>query len=369
MSQPATIRAGDVLPSLAGADTVIVDTETSSLVPWHDGKVLVGLGVKAYGGAAYYLPVRHHTTAPQCPLADVARVVRALRGKRLVFHNAKFDLAVLCQEGWDLSGEDVEDTLVMMRLCSEDRVSYALEACAADYVDPLAREYKKEVTRFFTQLRAAHRKEFGCRAGCEHDATLVNYADFPVDQMTTYNVQDLHYTEELHRYAAPIIEARGLAELFALEKRVTRALFDMERTGFRLDMEYVAGNLEKVRGVVVVLQRQIDLTARRPVNFNSPSDVGKLMGELGVRSTLQTKKGADSWAKEALLDVAASNPVAALIVSARHADKIATSYYQAFVDLADDNDTLHCSIRQAGTRTGRVSCAEPPLQNIPRAEG
>jgi DNA polymerase-1 len=353
---------------LKTAKAIIVDTETSSLVPWRDGQVLIGLGVKPYGGAPRYIPVRHNTTEKQASLDVIAAVVAALRGKKLIFHNAKFDLAVIYQEGFDLSNEDVEDTLVGMRLCSEDRRSYQLEDCAADYIDPTAREYKKVVTAFFAKIKAAHRKELGCKSGCEHEDALVNYADLPLADMDIYNCQDLVYTEELHRYEMPIIENRGLRELFDLEKRATRALFGMEQVGFQLDVDYVREELAKVKLLVEDLRKQINDTAGWDVNFNAAADVAKFMEQLGVHSEFKTGKGKESWAKMALQAVAVDNPVAALITSARQADKIATSYYQNFLDRMDPEGVLHCSIKQAGTRTGRTSCVEPNLQNIPRFE-
>ncbi|KKK67375.1 hypothetical protein LCGC14_2954680, partial [marine sediment metagenome] len=97
-----TTKAAPIVEALSDSDVVIVDTETSSLYPWKDGKILAGIGVKPLGGKMFYLPVRHKNGGKQASHKQLLLVCEALRGKILVFHNPKFDLAVLWQEGINL---------------------------------------------------------------------------------------------------------------------------------------------------------------------------------------------------------------------------------------------------------------------------
>ena len=105
------------IESIIAADTIIIDTETSSLHPWRDGEVLAGIAIKPIDQKAFYLPFFHGIdSAPgvhgiqddwNLPLSILSQVMEALKGKNLVFHNAKFDMAVLHQEGFDLHKENI----------------------------------------------------------------------------------------------------------------------------------------------------------------------------------------------------------------------------------------------------------------------
>ena len=128
-------EAQPIVDAIADASTVVVDTETSSLFPFRDGKILAGVAVKPLGGESFYIPFRHKNGGRNAPMRELGVLVEALRGRELVFHNAKYDLAVLYQEGHDLAGEDVLDTIVLHRLVEEDEPSYALKSLAKKYVD------------------------------------------------------------------------------------------------------------------------------------------------------------------------------------------------------------------------------------------
>ncbi|MEK0325300.1 MAG: hypothetical protein QQN63_06310 [Nitrosopumilus sp.] len=47
------------IESIIAADTIIIDTETSSLHPWRDGEVLAGVAIKPLNQPAFYLPFFH----------------------------------------------------------------------------------------------------------------------------------------------------------------------------------------------------------------------------------------------------------------------------------------------------------------------
>ena len=405
-----TTKAAPIVEALSDSDVVIVDTETSSLYPWRDGKILAGIGVKPLGGEMFYLPVRHKNGGKQASHKQLKLVCEALRGKTLIFHNPKFDLAVLWQDGIDLVDEEVLDTVVLVRLVSENEPSYELKRLAKKFVDATAGESQKALKALMKKM------------GWE------TYDQVPAEMIADpYVVDDLRFTEGLYVKAWPFIEKRGLEELLELEKKLTKKLFHIERRGFQLDQKYVESEFETVSTLIDALEDEAYGYARKALrkkvrefgvnkltkeylkagkkarlellaehdedvkklliglvclyeerkvsktkivlsgtfDIYSPHDVRKIFEGMGIRSDVTTDKGAPSWAKTALAVI--EHPLADTIVKCRGTKNI-RNYYFNFLKLMDPDAVLHCSVHQAGTRTGRMSCRDPNLQNIPRFE-
>ena len=409
------LTADSIIEAIGDNPVVIIDTETSSLYPWRDGKILAGVGVKPRGGESFYLPFRHQNGGKQASLKELAKLGEALRGRELVFHNPKFDLAVLYNDGLDLSDEDVTDTVVLVRLVSEDEISYELKRLAKKYLDPVAGESQKALRTLI--------KKMGWYETDESGDIVLRYDKVPAEVIASpYVEDDLRFTEGLYDKAMPFISSRGLKELLELEKQLTKRLFHVERYGFQLDREYIEGELRSISQLVDELEREngklarVALRARvkelkltsvvkrwlklpkkerekelkqhsseteklligcefarkeseeaegEEFNTYSSHDVRKVFEALGVISDVKTKKGASSWAKTALAVV--DHPLADNIVRCR-ATKNIKNYYETFIELMDSWAVIHCSLHQAGTRTGRLSCRSPNLQNVPRFE-
>lgn len=410
-----------IIKALESADTVIIDTETSSLYPHRDGKILAGIGVKPLDKEGFYLPVRHGsgncncpTKRPQkdpcircghtakehgekgciiswpdinAPLSELEKLFEALRGKSLIFHNAKFDLAVIWNEEFNLIEEDIYDTWVLWRLISEDEGSYKLKKLAKKYIDPYAGESEIELK----SLMSKHHW-FVFNADGERQ---LRYDMIPAQLIFEYCGDDLNYTEGLFKLAMPKIEGFGLLPLLEEEKKVLRALFRMELTGFPIDPEWVQDRRDKITtlqkneearcrkvatdGITKILKETNSKEKKAALNnaykvaqtfdILKADELKTIYHAVGVHSTKVTRKGAESWDASVLLARAnKGDRLAASILRYRSLNKIKASYYDNFDKLADPNCTLHCNIIQAGTRTGRMSASEPNLQNLPKQE-
>ncbi|KKM56917.1 hypothetical protein LCGC14_1551270, partial [marine sediment metagenome] len=90
---------------------------------------------------------------------------------------------------------------------------------------------------------------------------------------------------------------------------------------------------------------------------------------LGIKSWKRTDKGNQSWDNDVMMSfVRDGDLLAAAILRYRALSKVKETYYQNIHDLMGKDNIIHCSIRQAGTKTGRVSAAEPNLTNLPLQE-
>lgn len=171
----------------------------------------------------------------------------------------------------------------------------------------------------------------------------------------------------------PILAARlvdeGLYSLFAeVEMPMVRVLGDMEFTGVRVDTAELArlsaDYSERLRG----MEDEVYRLAGCRFNISSPSQVGEvLFDRLHIDDNAKrTKRGAYSTTEEILQHYAPRFPVVALILKIRGLRKLLTTYINALPALINPRTgKIHTTYNQTVTATGRLSSANPNLQNIP----
>lgn len=152
-----------------------------------------------------------------------------------------------------------------------------------------------------------------------------------------------------------------------IEMPLVGVLFDMETTGFRVDVKMLddlnVGYTERIS----TLEESIYEIAGEKFNINSPKQLGEvLFDKLALPSGKKKSTNADVLEKLYHL-----NPIVPLILEYRKIAKLQSTYIVGMKKLLDKNDRLHTIFKQALTTTGRLSSTEPNLQNIPvrTAEG
>ena len=88
-----------------------------------------------------------------------------------------------------------------------------------------------------------------------------------------------------------------------------------------------------------------------------------------MESVKKTPKGAKSTDIESLEAIKDAHPIVSKIPRYREIDKLLSTYLNKLPGLVDKTTyRIHCQLHQNGTVTGRFSCSEPNLQNIPRGD-
>ncbi|MCL2675071.1 MAG: DNA polymerase I [Firmicutes bacterium] len=164
------------------------------------------------------------------------------------------------------------------------------------------------------------------------------------------------------------LKGTGLDDLYyKLELPLCDVLFDMENTGFKLDM---AEN-ERLGRVYAVeaeaLTAEIFTLSGKNFNVNSPKQLLEvLFSDLQIP---YPKKGkATSTAFEILDPLKEDYPIVAKILQYRKISKLISTYIEGYKRLADGEGVVRTEFKQALTVTGRLSSVEPNLQNIPARE-
>ncbi len=152
-----------------------------------------------------------------------------------------------------------------------------------------------------------------------------------------------------------------------LELPLSNVLYQMEKSGFKVDAKKLAETGERYQAVLKNLEEEIKKETEEPdLNVNSPKQLGEaLFSKLKIGKGKKTKKGYSTSA-EVLEEYADSVPVVSKILEYRKIQKLSSTYVEGLKPLIDGKTGLvHTSFNQTVTATGRLSSSEPNLQNIP----
>ena len=104
-------------------------------------------------------------------------------------------------------------------------------------------------------------------------------------------------------------------------------------------------------------------------NINSPSQLGEVLFEkLRLKSGKKGKNGKYSSKADILEKLAEDNPVAGKVLKYRFFQKLLSTYIEGLKPFIDKNDKINTTYNQTITTTGRLSSANPNIQNIPVRE-
>lgn len=157
-----------------------------------------------------------------------------------------------------------------------------------------------------------------------------------------------------------LMQVLGEAELPLVE-----VLASMEACGVKADRDVlnaIGGSLKERIGK---LTSDIYTLAGEEFNINSPKQLGSVLFEkLGLPNGKKTKTGYSTSA-DILEKISDEHPVVPLILEYRMLTKLNSTYVEGMLPLIDENGKIHAHFQQTVTATGRLSCTEPNLQNIP----
>ena len=164
----------------------------------------------------------------------------------------------------------------------------------------------------------------------------------------------------------PEIENEGISHLlFDIELPLSAVLADMEITGVKIDTNGIVEYGRELLELADALKERIYCSAGEEFNIDSHKQLGEvLFNKLGLPTFKKNKTGFSTDA-EVLNKLKGKHDIVEDILDYRQVTKLISTYTDALVKLADDNGRIHTILNQTGTATGRLSSAEPNLQNIP----
>ncbi len=248
----------------------------------------------------------------------------------LVGHNLKYDIQVLWRNGFT-NARTGADTMLEHYTMNEIPGTHGLKQLAREYLN--APEYDEAVKPY-------HRRGF---------------EQCPPDILWDYNAKDVAYTYQLHKKFEKMLDENNkrvlntllypasdiLARMESLGIMVNRTLLETAQTQYSKELEEIVAELHRVAG--------------KPFNPNSYQQLIQVLYkdlELPVPGKLATDEDALNQIKE-------FHPIVDLLLHYRAKKKISSTYINALLGAADENDRVHTTFNLHGTVTGRLSSSHP----------
>ena len=348
----------ELVQRLRAAPIVGLDTESSSPEP-HSGE-LIGLSLAASPEEVWYLPFGHRPGGGELaaptpvrnlpPLTDPASgpLSQLLTDPAVAKagHDIKFDWQVLRQAGVELGGAGYDSMLASFVL-DPGRRSHA--------IDTLCLEHLGRAMQTYQELAGKGKSE-------------VPFAEVAIPLAANYCGVDGATVLGLHRFFGPMLAEMKLEALLRdIEMPLVEVLTDMEWEGITIDLAVFRRLSDELGKDLRRLEQEIARVAGTDLNLNSPRQLATILFEKHQLPVLKKTKTGPSTDADVLEQLAAmGHELPRLILEYRELQKLKSTYVDTLPQRINRRTgRIHTSFNQAGAATGRLSSAEPNLQNIP----
>jgi DNA polymerase I-like protein with 3'-5' exonuclease and polymerase domains len=346
----------DSFPDLSEAKEIAIDLETcdpnmESMGPgWprNDGYI-VGYAVAVDGWAGYF-PVAHGGGG-NLDRGLVERWIRKVLETPAdkIMHNAAYDAGWLMASGFTIKGRII-DTMVAAPLLDENRFSFSLNSLGFEYL----KETKSE------QALKDAANDFGVHAKKE-------LWKLPAMYVGAYAEQDAALTLKLWNHFKILLRKEEVDSIFSLETDLLPIIIELTRKGIRFDRDKCEQQIEAMRRKEEKCLSEIKKTAGVKVDIWAAASISTAFDKLGIQYP-KSATGLPSFTKS-FLD-SHPHPIARLIVEARELNKTHGTFLSPYLNFSAKDSRIHPHVNQirsdeGGTVTGRLSMANPNLQQVP----
>jgi DNA polymerase-1 len=312
----------------------------------------VGLSFAVAPGEAAYVPLGHdYAGAPQqlAPETVLAACKSLLEdsAKLKVGHHLKYDTHIFANYGVALAGQRFDSTLE----------SYVLNSVATRHdMDAAAQKYLGIAPVPYEEVAGKGAKQ-------------IPFNQVNVDRAAEYSAADADVTLRLHLALWPQIEALPTLKAIydTIEQPLVPVLYRMERAGVPVDRDLLKTQSSELAAQMLALQTLAHAEAGGAFNVDSPKQLQEILfGKLGIPVIRKTPTGQPSTAEDVLEELAATYALPKLILEYRGLAKLKSTYTDKLPEQINRaTGRIHTSYHQAVAATGRLSSADPNLQNIP----
>jgi DNA polymerase-1 len=346
-------EAEEVLKACMDAPIIAIDTETDGVDIMRSRVIIWSLAFnnRRVSLAANTLPVF-------TPLFE---------GDNLkVLHNAKFDMHMIENScGVRMRGA-IFDTVVMAVMHNTEMSEYSLKFLSGDGLfeatDPRYIKYESpfggRIKNAVDAIASMGLEKFSNYASLDAWATLVIFHELHARLQTIPGIKknstllDIYVEEELD---------------------FTHVLYDCERRGILLDVDYLNEKSQIAQKKIDELSEEFVARARMPLNIRSNPQLSNFFYEVQGRTVSKYTKGGKTGVRKPSMDESVVKAWAEegdifsrVLLEFRKHDKILRTYLRGWANQVDKQHRIHTTLNQGGTDTGRLSSAKPNLQNVPR---
>jgi DNA polymerase I-like protein with 3'-5' exonuclease and polymerase domains len=345
----------------------------------------IGVSIKWPQSASVYMAFGHPTDNNCTPLQALEELERVRNsGLPLLFHHAKFDLAVLYEwcdwprQAWDR----IHDTMFLAYLADPHARQLGLKPLAADLLAWPADE-RDALAMWVWEHRAALKAMYGRDVPGTHKKGATHLGEWiwttPGGLCGTYANGDTDRTAGLFEHLWPVVQDNGMGPAYDRERQLLPILMENEETGMRVDLERLEREVVEY-GIDFDyaegwLRRELRASG---LNLDADEDVSAILLERGVvpqDNWELTKTGKLSMSKETLRPEMFTGPGGVQIASMLgYRNRLSTCLNMFMRPWAAQARVNHGYITtnwnqtrgtgQGGTRTGRPSTDKHNFLNL-----
>ncbi len=329
-----------------------IDTEATGLKVSSGDDSCIGISIATvlFGEAySHYFPFRH-LVGDNYGDDTLALLKEVLEGDNLtlVFANAQFDILSLDTIGIHVDQSNFVDICTMAHLINENKpFNKGLDGLSQYYLDGASKVYDPILEK---------EKKTG-------------WLNTTPEMMYNYAVTDAELTWRVWDKLNGMKEWAALPESIWIDKQaLIRVLLAMRRRGVMIDQSLAREYVDKGEAEMERIKEELGMNPASPMQLKK-----LLIDDLGLPVVKKSPKtGKPSFDKMAMVHYdtmleKSDSPIAKHIKEFRGWQKAVSAAYKPYLELLDTDGRLRCSYKTHGTATGRLSCSEPNLQQIPKA--
>ena len=350
-------------PDLSNSKVIAFDVETydpalKELGPGvyrKDGNVL-GMAIANEQGFAEYYNLGHSNTDRALKEKNLNYIKEVMKIK-----TKKLGTNILYDLDWteNFLGIKVEgelhDIQVAETLINENQRAYNLNFLTKKYTDE---EKKLNLLQQFCDLK-------GLTGDPRSHIYLMEF-----ERIRDYAIGDVTGPIKIFKKQWSLMNSQKLLKLYHLEMSLFPLLLQMRYNGVKI-------NEVKIKEGIVYLRNSIKEKSEElyaeygEFNYNSSKQIAKVFDRLGISYPLTEKENPNL--EKSVLEFQINHPIAAKILRLKETSKILNTFFINSLSGHNVNGRIHCSFHpnkteEYGAKSGRFSCSDPNLQQIPLRE-
>lgn len=374
------------------------DTETNTLRVVGDSESFLCVGISISWGEYnnYYIPLHHRRhedyrrNIPEDILRKYLKKIFEREDIRIIGHNLKFDMHVMARLGIVIKTKDLFDTMVASWLCDENTPNGLKEN--TQEIWGIDQTHFKEVTN---DVPNEIKKEFGYKANQKVTFDLVL-----IDDGSPYALDDAFFTWINYLYWLDKLEEEGMDKIFKrYHVKFLRTLFRMEERGVTVDVERLNEMKTEIEEDTERLMYEMQDLAGVEFNAGSSQQLGELLfayvpekklskdldytsplieNTFGLRPISKTASGAPQTNANTLYKLSKMEyknkrkkqgvEFCKKLLEYKKLAKLKSAFIDGMLEQLYEDGKAHPNFNIIGADSGRISCSNPNLQQLPKAD-
>lgn len=383
---------------MRGVEEFAFDTETNTLrvVGYNENFLCVGISISWGAYNNYYIPIHHRRhedyrrNIPEDMVRKHLSKIFEREDVRIIGHNLKFDMHVMARLGIVIKTKDLFDTMVASWLCDENTPNGLKEN--TQEIWGIDQTHFKEVTN---DVPSDIKKEFGYKATQKVTFDLVL-----IDEGSPYAMDDAFYTWVNYLYWLDRLEEEKMDKIFnKYHVKFLRTLFNMEERGVKIDTCHLKEMKENIDKDLDSLMYDMQDLAGVEFNAGSTVQLAELLfsyvpekklekdpgytsplleNSFGLRPISKTQSGAPQSNANTLYKISKMEyktkrkkqgvEFCKKLLEYKKLAKLKSAFIDGMFEQLYDDGKVHPNFNIIGADSGRISCSNPNLQQLPKAD-